>query len=98
MEREFEDLGYYVTASVHDTKLSVEFIVAGGMYEEIEFHGFIKWDGCSNWHVEGNHYQFHFCEPQDARNFAELICRLYDWAAELMPDSELIRSKVKGKY
>ncbi len=49
--------------------------------------GFVKWDGCSNWTFAGELCPpLHFCDKQEAVNIGELLARLYDWAAELIPN------------
>ena len=53
----------------------------------LDFLGYIKWDGCSNWDFGPNaHYPLHFCGMTEAGEFGKLIQKLYEWAAELMPE------------
>jgi hypothetical protein len=53
--------------------------------EHLKFNGYVKWDGCSNWRILGEGYQFHFCEPEDAMNLAKLIGELHKVAEEFLP-------------
>jgi len=87
MERRFDNFGYVVTAKVSDNNTSVEFSVhPDNVHQEARFVGYIKWDGCSNWHLHGRNYQLHFCSQKDSMDFGVLLSKLYDWAAELMPN------------
>ncbi len=87
MERSFKEFGYVATAKTHENKLSVEFSVhPDSVHQDAVFVGFVKWDGCSNWHLDGKSYQLHFCSQTDAKNFGVLLSKLYDWAAEILPE------------
>jgi hypothetical protein len=44
--------------------------------------GQIKWDGCA--HLYPREY-VHICSKDDARRWGEMLTRLYDLAAEMMP-------------
>jgi hypothetical protein len=44
--------------------------------------GEIKWDGCA--HLYPREY-VHICSKDDARRWGEMLQRLYDLAAEMMP-------------
>jgi hypothetical protein len=46
----------------------------------------IKWDGCSNLHVDGDNYQLHFCGLKPITDFGNMLKGLYSWAAELLPE------------
>lgn len=50
--------------------------------------GYVKWDGCSNWDFpsDGCTHPLHFCGKQDSIEFGEFLGKLYDWAAELLPN------------
>ena len=50
-------------------------------------HGFVKWDGCSDWHFDAqDELMLHFCGKRQAMRLGTLMERLYDLAAELMPE------------
>lgn len=50
---------------------------------EIFLHGFIKWDGCSNWHFdEQDAAMIHFCGVEEAAEIGELFRQLYAIARE----------------
>lgn len=58
-------------------------------YYEAAFYlrGSIKSDGCSNMSFT-DEVMLHFCGRKDLNNLNQLLLRLYDMAAEIMPDSK----------
>lgn len=84
----FEDLGYEALAEVKEH--SVEFTVYVQDTYDAELDpfmiGYVKWDGCSNWHYPDAHYPLHFCELSDIDKHKQLFIELYRWAAELLPE------------
>lgn len=76
--------GYQVIAEVHE--VSVFFEAFEDPFGDLVFKGYIKWDGCSNWHFEG-HYGLHLCGLDRLDDFHELIKSLYEWTAEIFPDN-----------
>jgi hypothetical protein len=86
LERRFEEFRYVVKAKFAENKSSVEFSVhPDNVHQEARFVGYIKGDGCSNWHLHGRNCQLHFCNQKEANQFGQLLSKLYDWASELMP-------------
>jgi hypothetical protein len=54
---------------------------------DVFLSGRIKWDGCSDMKFdEQERVMLHFCGRSDAVNLGMLMARLYDLAAELMPE------------
>jgi hypothetical protein len=54
---------------------------------EVYFHGFVKWDGCSNWHIdEQDRVMLHGCSREDLTNLGEVLARCWDMTAELLPN------------
>src|SRR5690606_21546417 len=49
-----------------------------------EFNGFVKWDGCANW-AAGTDNMVHTCTRNHVRAIGELLLRVYDAAARMMP-------------
>jgi hypothetical protein len=45
-------------------------------------HGFIKWDECSNWSPDN----WHFCTKKQAMKVGLLFEKLYDIAADMIPN------------
>lgn len=44
-------------------------------------HGYVKWDGCSNWHFdEQDRIMLHFCGVKRATDIGELFRRIYQIA------------------
>lgn len=73
----------FETDECHETK---EFDEA-----EVLLDGFVKWDGCSNWRFSPNdrdNYAFHFCTVKQAEDIGRLLRRLYEIAAEMMPQCD----------
>jgi|ERR1700723_2579379 len=54
---------------------------------EIFLSGFVKWDECSNWlfNIQDD-CMIHFCVKEEAEQVGRLFGRLYDLAAELIPN------------
>lgn len=86
---EFDPKGYYVDfivwEGVDHSDPDPRFTIAPHNDYEPDFIGSIKYDGCSNWHFEGDNYQIHFCGETAAKNFGILLNRLYEIAMEFMP-------------
>jgi len=52
-------------------------------------HGNIKWDGCSNLHIDAqDESMLHFCNPRDAADVGKLLAALYDIAREILPNPD----------
>jgi hypothetical protein len=72
---------YSHTVELHENKLSCSFEVLeedthSGAPEVIS-SGFVKWDGCVNWHA-GCRVMVHFCQPSDLQEFmAELQAAIH---------------------
>jgi len=50
-------------------------------------HGFIKWDGCSNWHFDiQDGCMIHFCSADESQAIGNLFRELYLIADELIPN------------
>ena len=50
------------------------------------FVGHVKWDGCSNWDLNGDGGIPHFCSKEQAVRVGAVMALCYDYAAALMPD------------
>jgi len=49
-------------------------------------HGFVKWDGCSNWYFdEQDRIMLHGCSREDLQRFGDAMTLCWDWTAELLP-------------
>lgn len=49
-------------------------------------HGYIKWDGCSNWHFDiQNGCMIHFCSVEEGEAIGTLFKALYAIAARVIP-------------
>jgi len=52
-------------------------------------HGSIKWNGCSNLHINAqDDSMLHFCGPSEAAAVGKLLAALYDIAREIMPHTD----------
>lgn len=52
---------------------------------DVYCHGFVKWDGCSNWHWdEQDDCMLHGCSKQDLLNLGIVLARCWDWTTELL--------------
>ncbi|WP_175952856.1 hypothetical protein [Burkholderia sp. BCC0405] len=59
---------------------------------EIYLHGEVKWDGCSNWHFdEQDRVMLHGCSRSDIQRFGDVMAACWDWAMELLPNSDGVR-------
>lgn len=77
---------------------SVKFIKNGTKEEELSrdiedaeifLSGFIKWDGCSNMKFDAQEKAYLlFCGRKGAKDIGKLMEKLYDLAAEMMPEYE----------
>ena len=55
--------------------------------DEVFAHGFVKWDGCSNWQIDAqDHVMLHGCSRDDLFRIGAILAACWDWAAELMPE------------
>lgn len=65
----------------------IRFMVYEGLGDDVPdeecLTGTIKWDGCSNFQ---HGICLHFCGRAMAKEFGELLQKLYDVAAELLPE------------
>ena len=53
---------------------------------EVYLHGFVKWDGCSNWHFdEQDRVMLHGCSKSDVQRFGDVMALCWEWTAELCP-------------
>lgn len=51
---------------------------------ELFLHGFVKWDGCSNWHFDAqDSLMLHGCSREDLTRLGEIMARCRDWTREL---------------
>lgn len=51
---------------------------------EIYLDGNVKWDGCSNWHIqESERCCVHGCSREHLTAVGEVMARCWDWTAEL---------------
>lgn len=51
---------------------------------EMFMHGYVKWDGCSNWHFdEQDDVMLHFCDRESLIRIGEVMARCWDMAKEL---------------
>lgn len=56
---------------------------------EVVVTGYIRWDGCSNFYFgEEGGLMLHFCGVKQAIQVGTLLERLYEMAAELIPEHE----------
>lgn len=49
--------------------------------ETPDLTGWVKWDGCSNWEVDG---YFHGCSRAELEQLGQTLVLCWDWAAELL--------------
>ncbi len=46
---------------------------------DLYLHGYVKWDGCSNWHFdEQDDVMLHFCEREQMENIGKILTKCYD--------------------
>lgn len=51
--------------------------------------GFVKWDGCSNWHFPSvNDCMFHGCSRSDLTRFGELMAVCWDMTPKLCENAD----------
>lgn len=51
---------------------------------EVFAHGFVKWDGCSNWEFDiQNKVMIHACERNQLVNLGEVLARCWDMTEKL---------------
>ena len=56
---------------------------------EVFLHGFVKWDGCSNWWFDiADDIAMHGCDRRDLTRVGEVLGICYDWTKELLPNFE----------
>lgn len=54
---------------------------------DVYLHGFVKWDGCSNWYFdEQDHAMIHFCGRRGMKRVSDLLFACFDMTEELIPD------------
>jgi hypothetical protein len=47
-------------------------------------HGYIKWDGCSNWYFdEQDKCMLHGCSREDLDRFGKVLVACWDWMSDL---------------
>lgn len=52
----------------------------------VYLHGFVKWDGCSNWHFdEQERVMLHGCGISDIQRFGDILAACWNWTGELCP-------------
>jgi hypothetical protein len=53
---------------------------------EVYMHGSVKWDGCSNWHIDDqDECMLHFCSREELADIGRAMQLCWDWTAELLP-------------
>lgn len=53
---------------------------------ELYLHGFVIWDGCSNWNIDAQDgIMLHECDRSGLVAIGEVMARCWDWGKELMP-------------
>jgi hypothetical protein len=53
---------------------------------EVYLHGFVKWDGCSNWYFDRqDRVMLHGCSKADLQRFGDVMALCWEWTAELCP-------------
>lgn len=86
-ELQFEDIGFRVMVKLEPISCSFDIYDYNDgttpiEYDELLFKGFIKWDGCSDWHIPKERCSLHFCGKDKLVNFNILLERLYDFAKD----------------
>lgn len=71
-----------------DHAVSIDFKVStpNGDRMEVMLEGFIKWDGCSNWHEPDGNY-FHLCGMTHVENLYSALAMCYSIAGKYMPEA-----------
>lgn len=55
---------------------------------DVFLHGYVKWDGCSNWHIdEQDRVMIHRCGRRDLANLGAIMLACFDMTKELIPDN-----------
>lgn len=55
---------------------------------EVFAHGYVKWDGCSNWRFdEQDRVMIHGCCKEHLINLGLILAACWDWTAELIPET-----------
>lgn len=50
-------------------------------------HGEVKWNGCSNWHIdEQDRVMLHECDRAGLENIGKILAACWDWTKELLPN------------
>lgn len=52
-------------------------------------HGYVKWDGCSNWDFHTDEVLMHFCGRRAAMAFGKVLDRMYQIAREKLEAYDL---------
>jgi hypothetical protein len=66
----------------------VEYEDENGPVKDEQFaHGFVKWDGCSNWSFHHGSCMFHSCDRERLSAIGDILAMCWDRSAELMPDT-----------
>jgi len=54
---------------------------------EIFLHGYVKWDGCSNWYFDEQKdgMMLHGCYRLDVLRFGLILAECWDWTKDLCP-------------
>lgn len=53
---------------------------------EIFMHGYIKWDGCSNWHIDSQDSgMLHFCDKTEFKKIGDIMAYCWDITEEILP-------------
>jgi hypothetical protein len=47
-------------------------------------HGTVKWDGCSDWHIDEVGGSIHYCTRGGLSDLGNVLTSCWDWAAELI--------------
>lgn len=54
---------------------------------EVFLHGWVKWDGCSDWYFDNQEQGYmHGCCRADIQRFGDIVGACWDWAAEICPN------------
>ena len=49
-------------------------------------HGYVKWNGCSNWAFDEDKIcMLHFCERNELNQISQVMIACWDWTKELLP-------------
>ncbi len=60
-------------------------------------HGYVKWDGCSNWSFPSTEKcMYHACGRPGLTRLGDVMARCWDWTAQLLPtwDKTLTQEQV----